>query len=100
MTSEKMHAAVRPAESVKSMRDADGAVLLDTQQGTCYGTNKVGSRIWQLLEERWPVEQIVLEGVVANGQNRDHAERTAGTLASRLRNGLKCLINSRRSKRT
>jgi Coenzyme PQQ synthesis protein D (PqqD) len=51
--------SVRPRESVKSARDADGGVLLDTRQGTCYGTNTVGSRIWQQLTEGSSVDQIV-----------------------------------------
>ncbi len=40
----------------------DGAVLLDTDKGTCYSLNAVASRIWLAMESR--PSGITLEGIV------------------------------------
>src|SRR5262249_8724671 len=40
---------LRPADSIREAQNGDGAVLLDMGRGTCYGMNRGGARIWQLL---------------------------------------------------
>ncbi len=49
----------KPAQSVRDVRDKDGAALLDIEQGACYSINPIGSRIWDLLKLDYSVEQIV-----------------------------------------
>lgn len=48
-------AAERPrwkiAASTRSSSDRDGCVLLDTERGVFYGTNSLGSKIWELIRE-------------------------------------------------
>ena len=52
---------LRPAESVRTMHDASGDVLLDLKQGICYGMNPIGTRIWELLELGTSFDQIVVQ---------------------------------------
>jgi hypothetical protein len=41
-------------------RDLDGeAVILDLASGRYFGLNAVGTRIWTLLDQGMPIEQIV-----------------------------------------
>src|SRR5215467_13614697 len=50
---------VRPADSIRELRNGTGAVLLDMGRGTCYSMNPAGARIWQLLRLNYSSEQIV-----------------------------------------
>jgi hypothetical protein len=43
---------------VKQTESQDGAVLLDIEQGICFGLNAVGLRIWEMLKQRFSIEQI------------------------------------------
>ena len=48
-------AAERPrwkiTASARSSSDRDGCVLLETEKGVFYGTNSLGSKIWELIRE-------------------------------------------------
>jgi Coenzyme PQQ synthesis protein D (PqqD) len=37
----------------------DGAVLLDVEQGICFGLNPVGLRIWTMLGQQRSLEQMI-----------------------------------------
>jgi Transglutaminase-like superfamily/Coenzyme PQQ synthesis protein D (PqqD) len=50
---------LRPADSVRVVQNADGAVLLDVHQGICFDTNTVGLMIWRLLGEGSSNDQII-----------------------------------------
>jgi Transglutaminase-like superfamily/Coenzyme PQQ synthesis protein D (PqqD) len=49
---------LRVARSVRAVQNQDGAVLLDLQQGICFGMTPVGIKIWELLNEEWSLDQI------------------------------------------
>jgi Coenzyme PQQ synthesis protein D (PqqD) len=49
----------RPSESVRHTQSQDGAVLLDVEQGFCFGVNPVGSQIWTLMKEGRSLDEIV-----------------------------------------
>jgi hypothetical protein len=42
--------AVKPAIHVRANVTADGLVLLDIESGSIFSANRVGARIWELLE--------------------------------------------------
>lgn len=46
------------APGVRETASADGAALLDIEQGICFSLNPVGLRIWELLKKRYSVDQI------------------------------------------
>jgi len=46
------------APGVRETASADGAVLLDIEQGICFSLNPVGLRIWELLKKRYSLDQI------------------------------------------
>ena len=46
------------APGVRETASADGAVLLDIEQGICFSLNPVGLKIWELLKKRYSVDQI------------------------------------------
>jgi hypothetical protein len=46
------------APGVRETASADGAVLLDIEQGICFSLNPVGLRIWELLKKRCSLDQI------------------------------------------
>ncbi len=46
------------APGVRETASEDGAVLLDVEQGICFSLNPVGLRIWELLKQRYSVDQI------------------------------------------
>jgi hypothetical protein len=46
------------APGVKETASADGAVLLDIAQGICFSLNPVGLKIWDMLKQHYPIEQI------------------------------------------
>ena len=48
-----------PSPSVREVETADGAVLLDIQQGLCFSINPVGARIWHLVKEQRSLGEIV-----------------------------------------
>jgi len=50
--------ATCPSGSVRDIQTADGAVLLDKEQGLCFSMNIVGTKIWNLLKLRQPVDSI------------------------------------------
>ncbi len=47
------------ARGVKQTASQDGLVLLDIEQGICFGLNPVGMKIWEMLKQHASVEQIV-----------------------------------------
>jgi hypothetical protein len=47
-----------PRPHVRSIIDADGAVLLDLREGRYYSLNAVGGRIWTRLATGWSLSQI------------------------------------------
>jgi len=48
-----------PSPSVRENNGSDGAVLLDIQQGICFSLNPVGAKIWALIKERKPTDDII-----------------------------------------
>lgn len=75
-------------------RDLDGeVVLLDTDSGTYFGLDEVGSRVWHLLAESGGVERTVEvlldEYEVAEARLRADVEELTQTLLERglLRHG-------------
>lgn len=50
--------ALRPSDSVRMTTSADGAILLDIQQGICFSLNPLGLKIWMMLKEHQSVELI------------------------------------------
>jgi hypothetical protein len=59
MGSESQQYGPRVAESVV-FRELDGeAVILDLDTGTYFGLDAVGTRIWQQLDRREPVDAVV-----------------------------------------
>ena len=46
------------APSVRETASEDGSVLLDIEQGICFSLNPVGLKIWELLKQRYSVDQI------------------------------------------
>jgi hypothetical protein len=48
----------RIAGSVRASTSDDGLVLLDAAGGHIFAANPVGARIWQLLEQRCPCDEI------------------------------------------
>ncbi len=45
-----MAASIHPRSHVRSMADADGAVLLDLEKGKYFSLNAVGMEIWNAAE--------------------------------------------------
>lgn len=58
MDSPSMNRSIQLAQNVRDTINQDGAVLLDIKQGVCFSVNPVGARIWQMLKDRCPVDQI------------------------------------------
>lgn len=58
MDSPPMKQSIQLAQNVRDTINQDGAVLLDIKQGVCFSVNPVGARIWQMLKDRYPVDQI------------------------------------------
>ena len=48
-----------PSPSVRENNGSDGAVLLDIQQGICFSLNPVGAKIWALIKEHKPTDDII-----------------------------------------
>jgi hypothetical protein len=46
------------APRVRETASDDGAVLLDIEQGICFGLNPVGLKIWELLKTHHSVDEI------------------------------------------
>jgi hypothetical protein len=46
-------------DSIRETASADGAVLLDIEQGICFSLNPVGLKIWECLKKHDSIEQIV-----------------------------------------
>jgi hypothetical protein len=44
--------------SVRETENADGLALLDVDQGICFSMNPVGAQIWNLLKQKYSVDQI------------------------------------------
>jgi hypothetical protein len=49
----------RPSNSVREIENQDGAVLLDIQQGLCFGLNPIGSKIWNMMKQEQSFDHIV-----------------------------------------
>jgi len=49
------------SESVRSMVNQDGGVLLDIEKGVMLSLNVAGSRVWTKLRQNLSVDQIVEE---------------------------------------
>jgi hypothetical protein len=48
-----------PLSSVRETNNADGAVLLDIQQGICFSLNPVGAKIWALIKQRKSTDDVI-----------------------------------------
>ena len=49
---------LRVSPSVRDVENEDGAVLLDVDRGLCFSLNAVGVKIWSMLKQQIPLEQI------------------------------------------
>ncbi len=49
---------IRIHDHVRSVSDADGAVLLDLKRGKYFSINATGVEIWQKLESGWSLPDI------------------------------------------
>src|SRR5437899_3471823 len=49
---------IRIASGVRETASADGAVLLDIEQGICFSLNPVGFKIWTMLKLQRSIDQI------------------------------------------
>ena len=49
---------VRVSPTTRASISGDGLVLLDVDCGLVLAANPIGARIWQLLEERRPLDDI------------------------------------------
>lgn len=52
---------LRPSSAVRASISEDGLVLLDVDGGLVLSSNKVGARIWQLIEQQHTPPQIALQ---------------------------------------
>ena len=52
------HTCVRAAESLVSSYLKEDLILLDLHSGTYYGLNRVGARIWNLIQQPIEVAEI------------------------------------------
>ncbi len=53
-----MTTSIRIRDHVRSVIDADGAVLLDLKQGKYFSLNGTGVEIWRKLESGWTLPEI------------------------------------------
>ncbi len=51
--------SIRIPPSVRSVFSEDGAVVMEIKQGMMYTSNPVGGRIFELLSQGQPPEQVV-----------------------------------------
>lgn len=70
---------------VRSIIDAEGAVLLDLRQGRYYSLNSVGAHIWQRLEKGWPLSRIEPELVERHGISPATAARDVSNFLTDLK---------------
>jgi Coenzyme PQQ synthesis protein D (PqqD) len=49
---------IKVRDSIRETINADGAVLLDIDQGICLSINSVGTRIWRMIKEGHPLDEI------------------------------------------
>jgi hypothetical protein len=63
----------------------DEVVALSIERGTCYGLNRVGSRIWNLLEKPVRISDLCATLVAAYEVNPDICERQVLDLLEELR---------------
>jgi hypothetical protein len=45
-------------EGIRQTTSPDGAVLLDIEQGICFSLNPVGLKIWELLKQGQPIDNV------------------------------------------
>jgi hypothetical protein len=64
---------IRPL--VRSMRDTDGAILLDLKGGKYYSLNGVGAHIWDFMEKGAGTEEILSHLAETYGTPRETLER-------------------------
>jgi hypothetical protein len=74
----------RVSEGVRSTHGQDGAIVLDVQQGQMFNLNRVGSRMFELLEtgsaEPEIVDAISQEFSVSREMVEDDVHEFIGTL--------------------
>ena len=54
-----MHTRYRPASDALFATLSDGAVVLDIQTKKYFSLNDTGARVWALIREGLPVEEII-----------------------------------------
>lgn len=67
-------AMYRVSDQVRSTHNRDGAIVLDVRQGQMFNLNFVGSRILELLKDRYTESGIVDQISLEFGVSRDLAE--------------------------
>jgi hypothetical protein len=51
-------ATIKLKDSVREAINADGAVLLDIEQGRCLSLNSVGAKLWAMIKEGRSLDQV------------------------------------------
>lgn len=74
----------RPSPGVRASISADGLVLLDVRGGVVLGSNPIGARIWQLLEQRHSLDDISRRFVHDYGLAPEDARRDVGAFVAAL----------------
>jgi hypothetical protein len=60
INSNRITYAVKLSAGVRDAVSADGAILLDIDDGSCLSLNAVGAKIWQMLKQEWQEDRIVV----------------------------------------
>jgi len=52
------NSAIKAAHGVRETASQDGAVLLDIEQGLCFGLNPVGAKIWEMVKDGRSLDEM------------------------------------------
>jgi hypothetical protein len=75
---------LRPSPAVRASISGDGLVLLDVEGGLVLSSNQVGARIWQLIEQRHTVPEIVRRLVEDYDVPTDRADHDVASFVAAL----------------
>jgi len=80
-----MEMEIRLNPNVRSTLNADGAVLLNLKTGVIFKMNPLGAQIWNLIEQRLPLEQILIRLASKYNVPRTQIEEDAGKFLCQLK---------------
>jgi hypothetical protein len=78
------HSIVEPAQSVAAVTREGRTVLLEQTSGRYFGLSDVGSRIWELIDQRVPPLEIVDRLEAEYDTTRDQLVEDTSALLSAL----------------